>query len=509
MVWLRGQHQLSIVNTHDFSARHIHNFWNFNGSHAHATAVAINAQASKIAGIGFIPQEDHSIQTVHVFEGGDGVSIFEAAEIHPDVEAFTCLEVSKDSSTLFLGAAEKSDFSEGDAFIFALSFDENAETLNFARYGVETGFHCINSLRRHSEGNIVFAGCCGWLAVLLYTDNEFFLLNKIRNCVSGPITDITITGDTVACVSDAGKAMMLDFKIKNDTNQKNPKTAKKFEVENSQQNLPQNQNLGFLPPPTKSHPPVPGMEMTKSPSRMIIKSPSQSGRKVIAMTQQGAHGPQNPPEYPPMAIPNNQASVRQKQTPVRANNQEATKGHRKANPSFLQSLQATPGKSGWDNANFGNQVSIGVVNQGSQLNQAYIQNSNQQIMESQPVIGDGYQMPQQTPQTDFGHIGDISAATNFGFSLEQTVPPPTPQTITNQTSPIGRSQHLSQAHNPSIMKPLPGVGGAQTVVNNGYLGNNPLLVLDPKKLFDKFVVQQITIPDGKSFNKKSQFSQKI
>ena len=210
LLWLRSQSEISIVNIANFSARHIHNFWNFKGTHARATAVGLDSTGTKLAGIGFI-ESPHEIQTIHVFDGGDGVSIFEADEIHPEVSAWICLEVSIDSDVFFLGGAQKRDFVHGDAFIFALYFDENAETLTFHRFGPESGFHCINSLRRHPEGNVLFAGCHDYLGVILWAENRFHLVARIKNIVSNPITDICFCENVVYSVCDHNKGMACYF----------------------------------------------------------------------------------------------------------------------------------------------------------------------------------------------------------------------------------------------------------------------------------------------------------
>jgi len=183
-------------------------------------------EGNKIAGLGFIPgsrgfnkfdgfdyvqSQNKELQTVHVFDGGDGVSIFEANEIHPDIEAWICLESSVEGDIFFIGAAQKRDFMYGDAFIFALTFDGEAETIAFKRYGQHVGFHCINSLRRHPEGNILFAGCQNYLGVILWADDEFYLITKIRNCVSNPITDICFSENTIYTVCDHNKGMALYF----------------------------------------------------------------------------------------------------------------------------------------------------------------------------------------------------------------------------------------------------------------------------------------------------------
>lgn len=148
---------------------------------------------------------------MHVFDGGDGVSIFEADEIHPDIEAWICLESSVEGDIFFVGATSNRDFEYGDAYLFALTFDDQADTVSFKKYGSHVGFHVINSLRRHPEGNILFAGCQNYLGVILWADDEFFLITKIRNCVSNPITDICFSENTIYTVCDHNKGMALYF----------------------------------------------------------------------------------------------------------------------------------------------------------------------------------------------------------------------------------------------------------------------------------------------------------
>lgn len=167
MIWFRGESEISIVNTVEFSARHINNFWNYRGVDAKAIAAAIDADATRLVGIGFLPGSNET-QTIHVYDGGDGVSIFEGFDVLPEVEAWLSCEVSSDSEVFFLGGSQFRNFMNGDAYLCAMTFDEEAEMINYARYGKDTGFHCINSLKRHPDGNILFAGCNGYVAVILW-----------------------------------------------------------------------------------------------------------------------------------------------------------------------------------------------------------------------------------------------------------------------------------------------------------------------------------------------------
>ena len=84
---MRGESDVSIVDISDFSARHIHNFWNFRGENAKGATVALDSSAIKVVGIGFVEDAKQS-QTIHVFDGRDGVTAFEALDIlDEDVQA--------------------------------------------------------------------------------------------------------------------------------------------------------------------------------------------------------------------------------------------------------------------------------------------------------------------------------------------------------------------------------------------------------------------------------------
>lgn len=210
MIWMRGESEVSIVNTLEFSARHINNFWNYKGVDARAIAAAIDADATRLVGIGFLPGSNET-QTIHVYDGGDGVSIFEGYDVLPEVEAWLCCEVSSDGEVFFLGGSQYRNFMNGDAYLCAMTFDEEAEMINYARYGKDTAFHCINSLKRHPDGNILFAGCNGYVAVILWAQDQFHLINAIPNVINSPITDMSFSMDTLYVVSDHDKGMVIYF----------------------------------------------------------------------------------------------------------------------------------------------------------------------------------------------------------------------------------------------------------------------------------------------------------
>jgi WD40 repeat protein len=98
-----------------------------------------------------------------------------------------------------------------DAYLCAMTFDEEAELINYARYGKDTGFYCVNSIKRHPDGNILFAGCNGYVAVILWAQDQFHLINSIPNVINSPVTDMSFSKDTLYVVSDHDKGMVIYF----------------------------------------------------------------------------------------------------------------------------------------------------------------------------------------------------------------------------------------------------------------------------------------------------------
>ena len=175
-----------------------------------ATCTAIDNNATRIAGIGFI-EHPVEFQTIHIYDGSDAVTIFETNDVDPEVKAWVCLESSIEGDVLFVGGASGTNFDSSDAFLLALTFDENADTLAKQRFGSETELKVINSLRRHPEGNILFAGCQGFLAVILFHNSRFHLIKKVKNVIGNPITDIAYNFNTVYTVCDHDRAMIVYF----------------------------------------------------------------------------------------------------------------------------------------------------------------------------------------------------------------------------------------------------------------------------------------------------------
>jgi hypothetical protein len=71
--------------------------------------------------------------------------------------------------------------------------------------------HTISSLRRHTEGDILFAGCLGKIAVLLWAFQQFHLVNLIPFWSPNPVTDICFEGNAIFAVGDSNKGVAVYF----------------------------------------------------------------------------------------------------------------------------------------------------------------------------------------------------------------------------------------------------------------------------------------------------------
>lgn len=111
-----------------------------------------------------------------------------------------------------MGGAGSVDYStEGDGFLAALTFDDDPQLVNFARYGNDTRFHGISALKRHSDGNILFAGCAGSIAIILWAGGQFHILTTIDNIGPESVTDISYQNSTIYAVSGLNRGLAAYF----------------------------------------------------------------------------------------------------------------------------------------------------------------------------------------------------------------------------------------------------------------------------------------------------------
>lgn len=149
VMWLKSPCEISIMDLSDFSEIHLENFWKYKQEDVCATSIAANREATNIAGIGFVPKMSN-IQTLHLWKDRIEHNVIEMRTIHKDVAAWLCLELSSDSSTIFVGGSESLSLVSGDGFIFALGFDKKTSIEGFKRLNSEAEeVNCVNVIRRY------------------------------------------------------------------------------------------------------------------------------------------------------------------------------------------------------------------------------------------------------------------------------------------------------------------------------------------------------------------------
>ena len=206
-LWVRGESDVSIVSTQDFGARHIHNFWKFRGENAKAVLLGLDCTARKVVGIGFteLPKE---MQTVHVYDGNDGVTAFEASEIMDEVKAWLSIEVSKNGKEFFLGGAQNENLVKGKGYVAALSFDEDADLLEFVEFDM---LNCVTSLERKKGEDVLFCGGNGGVGIVEWKNGNFEKLAFVDLGKGNAVSDICSVGNAIYVVNEGKKGYEVLF----------------------------------------------------------------------------------------------------------------------------------------------------------------------------------------------------------------------------------------------------------------------------------------------------------
>lgn len=182
LLWLSGPEHLSIVKTGTLTSNEIRNFWKFNGRNVLPVACAITPSGSKIVGIGSIDRS----HTLHYYDGSDSVVIYQREDVHDKCRTWEALEINFDQDKFFLGGGDDGLM----GYLICFTLNENCDIVK------ERGFpnaRSISALRRHPEGDIIFAGSQRSVFVLYFQNNNFYLLNEIPLPIDRPVRDIAFS----------------------------------------------------------------------------------------------------------------------------------------------------------------------------------------------------------------------------------------------------------------------------------------------------------------------------
>lgn len=119
----------------------------------------------------------------------------------PEVKS---MEVSIHQDVVFIGGGE--DNSTGVAKIAAITFESEPKLITECEIGSES-MNCVYCLRRLKEGNILFAGGFGSIAILFFEKTKFITLNIIEDALTDEICDLRFLDGNLYALSPADEEM--------------------------------------------------------------------------------------------------------------------------------------------------------------------------------------------------------------------------------------------------------------------------------------------------------------
>jgi hypothetical protein len=115
------------------------------------------------------------------------------------------MEVSLQQDVLFLGGGV--DDAGGVAKLAAVSFGPETATIVESEIGED--LCCIYSVKRLKEGNLLFAGGFGGVAVVFFEDNKFVQLCSVSDILEDEISDLKFFEGSLYCVSPANEEIAI------------------------------------------------------------------------------------------------------------------------------------------------------------------------------------------------------------------------------------------------------------------------------------------------------------
>lgn len=191
LLWRSGQDNLSIVDANFFEVvQTINRFWSFDGRSTMPVAAVSDLVAEKIVGSSLAGSND---SILHYWEQTpeNGKIRYEKPinQVIENMNKLTCMEVSYDESTVYLGGLATVNGSSQTPLIVACEFNPSmreitGKMLNDWDYGVP------NRMVRMTGSEVLLIGCNKHVAVVEYQDGKLVQLASIPNLHDNEITDI-------------------------------------------------------------------------------------------------------------------------------------------------------------------------------------------------------------------------------------------------------------------------------------------------------------------------------
>ena len=94
------------------------------------------------------------------------VNVYSSIDFHNRCNHWECLEISYDEDVVFLGGSDSS-LDNGSGHLLALTFNDGNELIRDRQF---PGSRAISAIRRHNEGNIIFAGAYRSIFILFWAN---------------------------------------------------------------------------------------------------------------------------------------------------------------------------------------------------------------------------------------------------------------------------------------------------------------------------------------------------
>lgn len=129
-----------------------------------------------------------------------------------------CLEASLDDGILFAGGSSKQDLKNGEAKLFAITFDESMNQLDDIVLKMPQGESKlgVTSMRRFMDKDVLVAGTFQTIFIVEWTGTHFCLLNAVEDLHSSLISSIDLAESSVFAVcSNDNNISKVDFSAEN------------------------------------------------------------------------------------------------------------------------------------------------------------------------------------------------------------------------------------------------------------------------------------------------------
>lgn len=185
VLWWSSQDNLTVIKTSNMSSKEIRDFWKVDGQSSLPLACAISTSGKKIVAI---TNHNDNFMLLY-YEGNDQVVMYCQKDVHPKIVYWNCLEINYDQDFFLVGGST----GERNGALLLLTLNEDCELIGEASI---PQIESVNCLRRHSQGDIFFAGGYQTITVLLHRFHQIFVVNQVQLSSGSYLADLTFNHKT-------------------------------------------------------------------------------------------------------------------------------------------------------------------------------------------------------------------------------------------------------------------------------------------------------------------------